>query len=140
MGSWSGSYWHMSPSGCFQGRTVLEQAEREGERSVSNLGFKTIPPPGHTLGWVVSSQTPEQGWIFLCSPQPVQLYIAFPNSASHFSLLSPSSSPQKSGPCQVPTRDVSSLTDPGEGSRCLTDGSTLPHTVPPHSCPHTGRV
>lgn len=58
----------------------------------------------------------------------------------HFSLLSPSSSPQKSGPCQVPRRDVSSLTDPGEGSRCLTDGSTLLHTVPPHSCPHTGRV
>ena len=136
MGSWSGSYWHMSPSGCFQGRTVLEQAEREGERSVSNLGFKTIPPPGHTLGWVVSSQTRTGLDIFVQSIACATVH-SIPELSFH---TSHSSSPQKSGPCQVPTRDVSSLTDPGEGSRGLTDGSTLPHTVPPHSCPHTGKA
>ena len=113
-----------------------KQRERERDQYQIWGSRQSIPPPGHTLGWVVSSQTRTGLDIFVQSTACATVH-SIPELSFH---TSHSSSPQKSGPCQVPTRDVSSLTDPGEGSRGLTDGSTLPHTVPPHSCPHTGRA
>lgn len=117
----------------FQGRRVLEQGEREGETSVSALVFKTIPAPKYTWDRSLSSQTPEQGQMLLCSPQPMQLHTAslVPTSTLLFTISLQLTTKVRTAPGAH--RDVSSLTDPGEGSRCLTDDSTLLYTFPPHS-------
>lgn len=50
MGSWLCKYWHMSRSGCYQGKIVLEQEEREREISTKHwIQDNLFTPPTSQL-------------------------------------------------------------------------------------------
>lgn len=73
-----------------------------------------------TRGRVVSSQTPKQEQVFLCSAQPVQLYTVVLDTAPTLFFTISLQLTTKARTTPGTPRDVNSLTGPGKGSQSLT--------------------